>query len=130
MQLNQKLDRILEDCVGTEGGCLLYQGRLQNGYVLIYHESRLKGVHLHMWEKLNGVIPPGKRLRNKCGNRNCLSMSHWKRADVPAPTKVQVRASSVGSNAISSFRAPRPANLVNPWQEIEGQPGKYKFVQY
>lgn len=80
MDISAKITRLLEKCEETEKGCRLYQGGLQNGYVIVYHDGRLLRAHKVLWEQLNGKLEPGKKLVNSCRNGNCLNPMHWHKA--------------------------------------------------
>lgn len=99
MNLTDKIQRCLENCLENEGGCKLYQGGLQSGYAMIYHDGVHRGAHIYLWQRLNGVLAHKKRLMNVCGNRNCLNVKHWNRASMPFKVDLsRIPISSGGTN--------------------------------
>lgn len=61
------------------GSCLIWQGATNKaGYAISYLDGKFIVVHRHMWEKENGKIPEGAKLRRQCQNHACCNHKHWK----------------------------------------------------
>jgi HNH endonuclease len=57
-------------------GCHIWQGRLANGYGLLYYDRRLSPAHRLAWQMKYGPIPVGMILRHRCDVRCCVNPDH------------------------------------------------------
>jgi len=47
-----------------------------SGYVYAWWEGARKGVHVHVWERYNGAVPPGMEVCHTCDVRDCYRLDH------------------------------------------------------
>ena len=72
--LRKLLDRTSPD---ERTGCLNWLGHIdKSGYGKVFHNNRTECVHRVMWEMLNGPIPAGNYVIQKCFNRSCSNPDH------------------------------------------------------
>lgn len=74
------IDRLMKHSK-SEGGCLIWTGRLRNGYGQMRIGSRgadrrTVSTHRWHWEYVNGPVPDGFELDHLCRVRSCLELSH------------------------------------------------------
>lgn len=76
-------DRIRSRVTPGEGGCLIVEGGLVNGYAKV--ARRVGGrdgeytnyyAHRIIWQATNGPVPEGMMLMHSCDVRNCVNLDH------------------------------------------------------
>lgn len=61
----------------TSTGCILWPSRSTQGYAPCSWRGKPTQIHRVLWELAHGPLPKGERLVNKCGNKHCVTLSHW-----------------------------------------------------
>lgn len=63
----------------VETPCKLWEGGHQSqGYGTRYVDGEQVLVHREAWEAVNGPIPDGRILINRCDYRDCIEVTHWR----------------------------------------------------
>jgi hypothetical protein len=57
-------------------GCWEWQGKLNQGYGVVWDSGRVRQAHRFAWELLRGAIPDGLTLDHLCRNRRCVNPGH------------------------------------------------------
>lgn len=57
-------------------GCVVWLGRVRNGYGLICFEDKMQNVHRTVYVICNGPIPDGLNALHTCDNRRCWNQEH------------------------------------------------------
>lgn len=75
------LKKVLDNCVETENGCLIWQGGHSGngrggGYGRICIDGATVATHRLVYVHFNGIIPPKKQVDHTCGNRLCCNPNH------------------------------------------------------
>ena len=72
------VERIMEKCIRTEAGCLIYAGKLTpKGYAHVRADNgKMRFAHVIMYEDKHGPVPDGLELDHTCRNRACCEEAH------------------------------------------------------
>jgi len=66
-----------EDRGYAGGPCLIWRGATDRyGFGKTTHEGRVVAAHRAAWIERHGPLPPGRRLRHRCGQRLCTDPDH------------------------------------------------------
>jgi len=97
------LDRVLDKCVDSPDGCVLFVGARNTwGYGKISNgRNRWLSAHHVTWEARMGPVPKGMTLDHRCGVRNCVNVDHL-RAVTPSENRSAI--TSLSTRNTSGYR--------------------------
>lgn len=94
----------IDEKTRCEGACIVWTGKLDNGYGRFKLNGKMVRVHRFAYEQAHGPIPDGLELDHLCRNRACLNVSHLE----PVTRKVNImRGVGVGAKNILKTYCPK-----------------------